>query len=202
METLTQPLVEWGLATFTLQGQQESGDRHVVAPFESGVLVAAIDGLGHGEEAAFAAQLAVTTLEKYRDESVIALVRRCHERLRPTRGAVMSLASFNARDQTMAWIGVGNVEGWLIRASCDFRPGYETLLLRAGVVGGHLAPLQATLLSVESGDSLVLATDGVAVPSLETIPAESAQAIANGILSKHKNETDDALVLVVRWKPS
>ena len=105
METLTHP-VEWGAATVTLAGQVQSGDRYVVVPSGSGVLVAAIDGLGHGVEAASAAQLAAGVLERDPRESVITLVRRCHERLRETRGVVMSLASFNALDETMTWLGV------------------------------------------------------------------------------------------------
>jgi len=35
-----------------MPGQAVSGDMHLVRPFEDGVLVALVDGLGHGEEAA------------------------------------------------------------------------------------------------------------------------------------------------------
>ncbi|PYN65093.1 MAG: stage II sporulation protein E (SpoIIE), partial [Candidatus Rokuibacteriota bacterium] len=42
----------------------------MVKPFPDGVLVAAIDGVGHGDEAADAAKIAVTILETYGDESV------------------------------------------------------------------------------------------------------------------------------------
>lgn len=184
----------------TLPGQIESGDRHVVAPFEAGVLVAAIDGLGHGREAASAAQLAGGVLEHSPSESAIALVRRCHEHLQRTRGVVMSLASFSVRDQTMAWLGVGNVEGRLVRAAREATPPTEFLLLRKGVVGGQLPPLLATLLSVEPGDTLVFATDGVAMPSIpELLPDEPPQACAERILAEQKKTTDDALVLVARW---
>jgi len=43
-------------------GQGESGDQHLVCCNQSGILVAAIDGIGHGEEAANAAQGAVAIL--------------------------------------------------------------------------------------------------------------------------------------------
>ena len=49
------PLLEWGVATRALEGQSESGDMAVVVPFDHGVLAAAVDGLGHGPEAARAA---------------------------------------------------------------------------------------------------------------------------------------------------
>ena len=199
METLTYP-IEWGAATSTLQGQTQTGDRCVVAPFGAGVLVAAIDGLGHGDEAASVAQLAASILEKDPHESVITLVGRCHEGLRASRGVVMSLASFNALDETMTWLGVGNVEGRFNRVSRDATPPCEFLLLRGGVVGGRLPLLYATLLPVLPGDTLLFATDGVALPPIEgVIAGERPQAIADRILSRHKKETDDALVLVARW---
>lgn len=193
-------MIEWGAATFTLRGQIESGDRHVVVPFGPGVLVAAIDGLGHGDEAASAAERAARILEDVPAESVIALVRRCHESLRRTRGVVMSLASFHAPDDTMTWLGVGNVEGRLLRVTRDSNPPLETLLLRGGVVGSQLPSLQAALVSVVPGDMLVLATDGVALPSVPEVGLhDRPQAIAERILARQKKETDDALVLVVRW---
>ena len=199
METLIGP-IEWGVATSALGGEPESGDRYVVAPFEDGVLVAAIDGLGHGNEAASAAQLAVSLLEKDPDESVITLIQRCHEKMRPTRGVVMSLASFNASDNTMTWLGVGNVEGRLVRRSRDTVRPSEFLLLRGGVVGDQLPLLSATLLPVQTGDTLLFATDGVALPSMvDLVPSERPQAVAEQLLSMGRKETDDALVLVARW---
>ena len=121
METLVGP-IEWGAATFTLRGQTESGDRFVVAPSEFGVLVAAIDGLGHGDEAALAAQLAVDVLEQDPNEPMITLVERCHKRLRSTRGVVMSLASFDTSNESMTWLGVGNVEGRFVRTDREVTP--------------------------------------------------------------------------------
>lgn len=118
---MTRP-IEWAAATLTLQGQAESGDRYAVAPFDAGVLVAVVDGLGHGEEAASAAELAAGILMEAPHKSVITLISRCHERLRSTRGVVMSLASFNSVDETMTWLGVGNVEGRFVRAAHNARP--------------------------------------------------------------------------------
>jgi hypothetical protein len=46
------PLLELGWAGTALEA--ESGDVHVVAEFDHGVLVGVIDGLGHGYEAAVA----------------------------------------------------------------------------------------------------------------------------------------------------
>ena len=67
-------MVEYGVATFVLPGQEESGDRHLVCCNRNGILVAAIDGIGHGEEAANASKAAVALFRSYADEPIISLV--------------------------------------------------------------------------------------------------------------------------------
>src|SRR2546427_6905214 len=64
-------LIEWGVASLALPGEAESGDRHLVKPVGTGVLVAVVDGLGHGAEAAAAAQAAVAALERHATESPV-----------------------------------------------------------------------------------------------------------------------------------
>ena len=95
------PVVDWAVASRAYPDQVESGDRHLVAPFRAGVLLAAVDGLGHGSEAALAACTALEVLEAHRAEPVVELVRRCHKALAATRGAVMSLASVDALARTL-----------------------------------------------------------------------------------------------------
>src|SRR2546429_1989949 len=85
-------LIEWGVATLALPGQTQSGDLHLVKPVGSTVLVAVVDGLGHGAEAATAAQAAVAALERHATESPVPLLQRCHRALQGTRGAVVSVA--------------------------------------------------------------------------------------------------------------
>src|SRR5438034_1086567 len=71
-------LIEWGVASLALPGEAESGDRHLVKPVGTGVLVAVVDGLGHGAEAAAAAQAAVAALERHATESPVPLIERCN----------------------------------------------------------------------------------------------------------------------------
>ena len=193
-------MIEWGVATLTLPGQTASGDRYVVKPFRGGALVAAVDGLGHGDEAAAAAKTAAAILEMYSPEPVVALLRRCHERLRMTRGVVLSLASFAAREKTMTWLGVGNIEGSLLRADPHAYPRRESLLLRGGVVGGLLPAPYASIVPVRPGDTLVFTTDGVRSDFVEGLTVgESPQRSADRILGQYAKRTDDALVLVARY---
>lgn len=197
------PWIEWGVATLALPGETQSGDLHIVQHFPGGTLAAVVDGLGHGEEAAAAAKIAVEVLKQHSDESVIPLIKRCHLDLKRTRGVVATLASFNIHDETMTWLGVGNVDAQLFHRDLDSSGPVvlsETILLRGGVVGYHLPSLRAAVISVVPGDVVILSTDGIYnffAPDLNL--NDPPQQIADHILARHAKGTDDALVLVLRY---
>jgi len=200
MANLSPVLIEWGIAARAIPCQQESGDLHLVRSGQDEALVAVADGLGHGAAAANAAAAAMRTLEMCDGESPIVMIQRCHETLRSTRGVVMSMAWFQGKDDTMTWLGVGNVEGFLLHRDARGMSANEALLLRGGVIGGCLPRLSASVVQVGYGDVLILATDGIRPEFADNVNLEdSPQQIANRILFQYGRDTDDALVLVVRY---
>ncbi len=195
----SEELVAWGTAGAPIRGETESGDLHVVAPFENGVLVAVIDGLGHGAEAAAASKEAAVLLAANAGESVLVLVQRCHEGLRKSRGVVLSLASFDRRDESVTWLGVGNVEGVLLRTKGSKAPD-EAIPMRGGVVGYQLPPLRAATVAVSRGDTLIMSTDGIRGGFLRDLDVERGpRDIAQLIFERYAKGSDDALVLVARY---
>ncbi len=195
--------VEWGVAGVALPGFSESGDRHVFQPFDGGALLAVLDGLGHGPDAAAAAIEACGVLQANAGENVISLVRRCHSALKETRGVTIGLASFCFRDALMTWMSVGNVQGIFLRADRERSDREELLLLRSGVVGSHLPALQAAVLPVARGDCLAFATDGIQSGfDYSCIRCCSPGRAAENILARHAKGRDDALVLVARYMES
>lgn len=194
------PRVEWAEAGRALPGQDESGDLALVVPLGAGALVALIDGLGHGPEAARAARFASATLRADPTLPLDELFRRCHAALRHTRGTVMTAARFGVEGAAMSWLAVGNVEGVLLREAPLGVPARETVTLRGGVVGYTLPTLREAALPLRRGDTLVLTTDGVRGDAQgRARPELSCQAIAEGILSERQRDADDALVLVARY---
>jgi negative regulator of sigma-B (phosphoserine phosphatase) len=198
-------LIQQGIAARAFPGENVSGDRPMVKLVPNGVLMAAVDGLGHGKAAGAAAEIAVATLEDHAEEEPEALVQRCHRALKGTRGAAMSLAAIDAREGKMAWLGVGNVEGLLLRTAGS-PPTREALSMRGGVVGYQLPPLRTAYLPVTAGDLLVFTTDGIRsdfATGLSLIDPllkhQDVQEIADRILARFGKTTDDALVLVVRY---
>jgi phosphoserine phosphatase RsbX len=192
--------IEWGVAARPMPGQSVSGDIHSVVPIASGAAVAVADGLGHGDAAALAATIAAETFTTYAEQPLTDIVMRCHEALRHTRGVVLSLAAFDAMTETMTWIGVGNVEGALFRASPEAQPRREVLLQRGGVVGYSLPRPRMATLPLFRGDTLIFATDGIHSRfKLEPVAGGCSQSLATDLLLRYGRDTDDALVLVVRY---
>ncbi|MGN6316625.1 SpoIIE family protein phosphatase [Trinickia sp.] len=191
-------VIEWGWAGRALE--DPSGDAHAVVERSDGALVALLDGLGHGFEAAVAVREAVAVIEEQASASVVDLVRQCHDALHKTRGAVMSVAWFDADDASMTWTGVGNVDSVLIRASASTQTRNEAIATPGGVVGYRLPTLRATRYAVSPGDVLVMATDGIRSTFSSGIVTQfSAQEIAESILVRYAKGTDDAHVLVARF---
>jgi phosphoserine phosphatase RsbX len=201
METMKTSGFEWGVAAAPIPGEKESGDLHVVEAFPNGVLLGALDGLGHGVEAAEAARAAAGFMKMNAGESIIRLVKECDTLLHRTRGVVMSLASVNTADETVTWLGVGNVDGILIRNNGSARTRSEYLNAARGVVGARLPALRAAVLPIARGDTLIFATDGIRSGFDEGLALSSPpQQIADRILAHDGLDTDDSLVLVARYE--
>jgi negative regulator of sigma-B (phosphoserine phosphatase) len=200
MDYLTAPPVEWAVASRSLE-PEASGDAYVVHPAPGGALFGVVDGLGHGPGAAAVAREAVRILSGAVAENPVAALRLCHERLRATRGVVMTLAWMDSERNSMTWLGVGNVQAILLHAGHDESAVTETLVGRRGIVGRLLPPLSAGIVAIAPGDLLVLATDGIRPsfmsPLLRSRPPRS---LADDILARHWTGSDDALVLVVRYQ--
>jgi phosphoserine phosphatase RsbX len=188
-------VIVWGWSGSALE--LESGDLHVVIPFPGGALVGLIDGLGHGPEAAAAASAAAGLLEAHASDSVLVLVQRCHDALRKTRGAAMSLASFRTEDSSMTWLGIGNVDGVLVLGNGALAAG---IAARGGVVGYQIPMLRTSTVRVSPGDTLIMATDGIRGRFTADLAIDhEPQEIAESTLARFARGSDDAHVLVARY---
>jgi phosphoserine phosphatase RsbX len=195
---MTREVVEWGLAARPAAGETDGGDAALVNQQGRRALVAAVDALGHGPAAAYAAREALAALGD-EETDVTHAAELCHRALKGTRGAALTLVSFDADSELMTWLGVGNVEGRLLRAGAPAGEP-DSLLLRPGIAGEYLPSHPPTATHVQRGDVLVLATDGVAPSFSDDVRSYgSCEEIAASLLERHAMTSDDALVLVVRY---
>jgi negative regulator of sigma-B (phosphoserine phosphatase) len=204
IQTFTRELavLEYGVACVSAAHRCETGDRHLVKTIPNGTLLAVVNGAGSCSQAAEGARRVIRILENYAQESPPLLVRRCHQDLRSTGGVVMSLAVLNAEEDTVTWLGVGNVAGTLVRASSPDRPICEAMTPRPGVVGSRLPVLQALASPIASGDLIVLATGGIRPDCDDRFPFDAPpRAIAEHISSTcYAGQKGSALVLVARYQ--
>jgi serine/threonine protein phosphatase PrpC len=196
---MTRVPIDIGIAQLALPGETQSGDRCVVKTSENRTLIGVIDGLGHGSEAADAAAAAAEVLETFAHESVGALMQRCHERLRDTRGAAITLMVFDTAVGELQWVGAGNVAAALLHIESSGRRSCQELLVRGGMAGSLLPSTEASRLAITRSDVVVVATDGLHPGFADGIGrGEPPQQLAERLLAQYRTAHDDALVVVAR----
>jgi serine/threonine protein phosphatase PrpC len=193
--------LQWGVAKHSQGQEAECGDAFTIQPTAAGFLVAVIDGLGHGPEAARAAERAVDAINQTAEQPLQDIMRACHRGLLSSRGAAISVAQIDLAEQRLSWLGVGNVEGVVLSPITHQDSSWrtESLVVRGGVVGYEMPNLQTGHVTFGLGSILVFATDGIKEGFSSSIRAGTdPQWTADQIMGGFDRGTDDALVLVVR----
>jgi len=186
----------WGAAGRPKQGQHVSGDVYVVCEYgQSQLLVAVIDGLGGGEEAARAARAAERVLREHPGWSLKELVQESHMALHNTRGAVIGLLQLNLEAHQAAYVGVGNISAHVYSRQ-PIKP-----ISKNGILGFRLPALLELRYTYDPGDIFVLYSDGVSSRFSQDIQLDIRtlpQQLADQILSGYGKTIDDATVVVVK----
>jgi phosphoserine phosphatase RsbX len=195
--------IEWAGRARPRPGESICGDRLIAVDVNgTGALFGVLDGLGHGVEAAEAAQCGVEVLGSERAESLDVLIRRCNRALSGSRGVAMTLCRLDFRTDTLSWVGIGNVTADLVAkhpAGVEVR---SSARLAGGIVGYRIPEtLTPQDVSMRPGDLLVIVSDGIVEGHLDDIDfSASSAAIAEQILHRHAKDNDDALVLTARHR--
>jgi len=180
-----------------LPGFVECGDTFVIEllPGEpaGALLVALVDGLGHGSEAAIAAQAAARTILGHRELPPDQILRHCDHQLRPTRGAAMAVLRLEA-DGRGEFCGIGNVEV----QSLAGRPA--GLFCLPGIVGHSVRTLRTMPFTMQSGDIYCLHTDGVSGRgNLRAFLPGAPRTVARSIVDACGRAHDDATAVVLGY---
>lgn len=186
-------MVQVASASRPIAGESVCGDQLGVFTHGSRTTIVLADGLGHGEEAAMAAQRAVAHVAERADAALSVLMHDLHRLLVGTRGAAVALVRVDATVGRLEHASVGNVE--LTALSRErVRP-----LTSPGVVGARMRKVLETSYRVFAGDLLVLYTDGISSRlSLDGLRELEPQAIADAIVRDHGKPRDDAACVVIR----
>jgi phosphoserine phosphatase RsbX len=193
--------LEWAMAGRPLPGEAVSGDLALALRTGDDVLLAVIDGLGHGVLAAEAAGRARDTLKDHVGEALHELLDACHVALQRTRGVTMTLAAVDCGRGLLHWTGVGNVEARLVRTEGAQSRMVDSALLHGGTLGYRLPQVRVRTVELEGDELLVMATDGIAADFTSDLAAAApVDQVVTDILDRHGRSNDDALVVAARQR--
>ena len=166
-------------------GERANGDAAVLRQEGDRALIALIDGLGHGELAALAADKAALFLRAWSlADDLLAAMQGLHDALRGTRGAAASVCLLHGRE--LVCCGVGNVE---IRCFGSKVP----ILLSPGVLGARVVQFRMCRAELAVGSRLVLFSDGISHRApLEALRHLEPDALCEELISRHRKPSDDA----------
>lgn len=182
-------------------GETVSGDAWCHHQRVEGVLVAGIDGLGHGFGAEQAAHEACRVLDDEKHRPLSRLIQLLHEGLRPTRGAAVTLLEVDWDAGRAASVAVGNVTAAFITSA-----GIKRIAADNGIVGHVMAKPRELQHDCPPGAVLVMHSDGLTASwQPERYPGlmRYHPALIAGVLYRDCSRgRDDSLVVVIRQNPS
>ena len=192
--------LQLGVVCLPKVGESACGDAWTLVHTQQGALICAVDGLGHGPDAAAAARLALDQVEQQataRNLSLQDVIEAVHAALKPTRGAAIALARLHAGEPVCTFCGVGNISAWLLSQG-----GSRSMVSYNGILGHQLRKVQEFRYPLDDTALCVLHTDGIATrwrlndyPGLER---SNAALIAGVLYRDHARRRDDATIVAVR----
>jgi len=103
------------------------------------------------------------------------------------------------RRKDLLEFGADDIARPVLHPSASVRPRSKSLISRGGTVGYRLPPLVASTVPLQSGDTIILATDGIRADFADQLPRHGPLPnMADQILADVGKDSDDALVVVLR----
>lgn len=179
--------------------ERTCGDHAAFVRTARALVVAVVDGLGHGPAARAASSAAVARFLQRADRSPVDVLDACHDAIKGTRGAVMSVVAIDEPAGTLAASSAGNVG---VRA---FGPGGERRFGGVAFVlgtAGRAPSFRVDRARLDDRDALVVFTDGLSARTVtdgrSDLLREHPVVVAETLVKESARDDDDVLVLVAR----
>jgi len=180
-----------------IAGETASGDNLAWEINGDRCMVIAADGLGHGIQAAQAADEAVRVFRAHSSESPASLISRVHDALKKTRGAAAAIAEVRPLAGTLTYAGVGNISGSILSNTLS-----RSLVSHNGTLGHVMARVQEFKVEWPKDGVLVMHSDGLQsrwdLARYPGLLGRQPALIAGVLLRDFRRERDDASVLVLK----
>ena len=182
-------------------GEVVSGDAWDIRIEDGKASLIVADGLGHGPDAAAAAQVALTAFRASdlgnAHGSPSAILEHAHPLMRHTRGAAVSICTLDRQANTVVAAGAGNISGRIISGLSD-----RSLLSQHGTLGLRIRTLQDATYAWPEHALLVMHSDGLQsrwkLDGLGGLLRCDPAVIAGWLVRDHTRGSDDVTVVVVK----
>lgn len=186
-----------GAVCVAVAGEDRCGDAWSVQRPSGRCVALVADGLGHGAQAADAAELAVGVFGRSASLAAPAILESIHAALRSTRGAAAAVADLTVQSGPVRYAAVGNISSALVAAGAIRR-----MVSLPGTVGLQARRIQQFAYEWAPEAVLVMHSDGVATRwDLSAYPGlvlRHPSLVAGVLYRDFARHRDDATVLVVR----
>jgi anti-sigma regulatory factor (Ser/Thr protein kinase) len=189
------PALTVGAVCTPVRGEKECGDAWAMKVGPDSMLFLLADGLGHGPDAAAAADRAVYIFERQASHGPAELVHLIHAGLRGTRGAAVVVAEVSPGTNLVRYAGVGNITGLILSGRTS-----RSLVSHNGTAGIEARKVEQYAYPWPEDGLLVLHSDGVATHSLLVdhpgLALKHPALIAGVLFRDHQRPRDDSAVVV------
>ncbi|MCK6548577.1 ATP-binding protein [Myxococcota bacterium] len=187
-----------GAVRVAAPGELACGDDWAITERGDRTTLLLADGLGHGPEAARAAEAATRVVRDATTTALSTIFEATHGAITGTRGAAVSAAEISLDLSKLRFAGVGNVAGFVAWAS-----GSRGMVTQNGVLGnGTYRPVRELEYRWTPACTLVMHTDGLSThtnvgdhPGLLT---RHPTVVAAVLYRDFRRGRDDATVVVAR----
>jgi anti-sigma regulatory factor (Ser/Thr protein kinase) len=177
-------------------GENVCGDGYHVKFSRKGFQIFMGDGLGHGENAFEAVQLAVKAFKQSVETEPSEILRDIHSKVKKSRGLVASIACVDYASEVWNICGIGNI-------STRIYNGLEnkTYTPYNGIIGHNIPrTINNTIVPYKKHQIIVMHSDGLrtrwSLNDMTSILKQHSGIIASAVLKENIRGTDDASILV------
>lgn len=182
-----------GAAQRPAEGESVCGDAYFASARGEVVTLALADGLGHGAEAATAANRFCDFVRAHVDHPLDEILRGAHAELRGTRGAAASLLRIDRATREAHFTGVGNVD-----LKVDSKHAVAPICV-SGIVGARMKRVMVFSFRLSPGDLLVMHSDGViGLSDLSPYRRRASQDVAEAVVAAFGVSRDDVTCVAMR----
>jgi negative regulator of sigma-B (phosphoserine phosphatase) len=178
-------------------GERVSGDAVVMRPIENGLFAAIIDVLGHGPDAHALTHVIEDFLDRHATADVASLMTRLHQRLKGSRGAAVGLCAIDSARGAAEYVGIGNT------SMRRFGESETRLVSYDGVLGQNMRTPLLQSLELESGDLIMLYTDGVSdrftTAEYPGVRRHAPMEVARIVIDRFGKDHDDSACIAIRY---